>query len=53
MLFCPINDDHQEDASNGYLKVNKALVDVIMSLENNPAGTHQQLAQNIYLSSKQ
>lgn len=35
----PIIDDHQEDATNGYKKINKDFVDVILSLESNPTGS--------------
>lgn len=42
-----IIDDHENDASNDYRKLNRDFLDAILSLRNNPKSTHEQLAQNI------
>lgn len=45
-----IIDEHEQDASNGYNKLHRDFVDVILSLKNDRS-THEQLAQNIDRSS--
>ncbi|XP_074347866.1 cytochrome P450 CYP736A12-like [Apium graveolens] len=42
-----INDEHERDASNGYNKLERDFVDVLLSLKNSPSSTHEQLAQNM------
>ncbi|KAK1387979.1 Ferulate-5-hydroxylase [Heracleum sosnowskyi] len=42
-----IIDEHEEEAREGYKKLDKDFVDVLLSLKNNPPSIHEQLAKNI------
>lgn len=42
-----IIDEHEQEASNGYNKLERDFVDMLLSLKNSPSSTHEQLAQNM------
>ncbi|KAK1372909.1 putative flavonoid 3'-monooxygenase [Heracleum sosnowskyi] len=42
-----IIDEHEQDASDGYNKLERDFVDVLLSLKNSPSSTHEQLAQHM------
>lgn len=42
-----IIDEHEQEASEGYKKLDKDFVDVLISLKSNPPSIHEQLAKNI------